>query len=121
MIPTTLVAGADAGARERAIAAALDGALHAAAILEGLPASDTLLETRAGLDVSRIAAGCPCCQGNLVLRVTLNRVLQKRPDRLFIALASLQHLAALRDFLASAPYSRMLALTQDLLPPSRSQ
>lgn len=81
-----------------------------AVILEGLGVAATPLETGPNLQVMRIAPGCLCCDGNLVLRVTLNRLLRQRPRRLFIGLASSEHLDQLRSWLAAPPYDQLLAL-----------
>ena len=118
-IPTVLVTGPTATAREAAIAAALkhlatpcsDGA---AVILEGLPDGNVMLEASAQLLISRIAPGCLCCAGNLVMRVTLNRLLRQRPARLFIGTADTTHLDQLRSWLSSTPYDQLLALMPDL-------
>jgi len=124
---TVLVTGASAAAREQAIAALLaipptvdssDAAgvdadtsrAFSAVILEGLGVAATPLETAPGLQVVRIAPGCLCCDGNLVLRVTLNRLLRQRPGRLFLGLASSEHLDQLRSWLAAPPYDQLLAL-----------
>jgi len=118
-IPTVLVTGPTATAREAAIAAAIkhpatprsDGA---AVILEGLPDGNIMLEASDQLVISRIAPGCLCCAGNLVMRVTLNRLLRQRPARLFIGIADTTHLDQLRSWLSSAPYDQLLALLPDL-------
>jgi hypothetical protein len=81
-----------------------------AVILEGLGVAATPLESAPNLQVMRIAPGCLCCDGNLVLRVTLNRLLRQRPRRLFIGLASSEHLDQLRSWLAAPPYDQLLAL-----------
>ena len=116
-LPATLVTGASAAVREAAIAASLAGAGHggvAAAILEGLPDPRSILTSSTFLDVHRIAPGCVCCTGNLVLRVTLNRVLRRRPERVYIGLASTDHLDQLRSWLQQPPYDQLLELTPDL-------
>jgi G3E family GTPase len=64
--------------------------------------------------MARIAPGCLCCTGNLVLRVTLNRLLRQRPKRLFIGIARSEHLDQLRSWLQSKPYDQLLRLTDDL-------
>lgn len=110
----SLVVGPVAGAREAAIAAAAAGFGRSAAILEGLPDPRSPLTPSDSLAVHRIASGCVCCTGNLVLRVTLNRVLRSRPERLFIGLASTEHLDQLRSWLQQAPYDQLLELTSDL-------
>lgn len=117
---TTLVTGASAQAREAAIAAALEAAdphrLAATAIvLEGLaPGNSPLDAFHDRLQPARIAPGCLCCTGNLVLRVTLNRLLRQRPERLFIGVARGEHLDQLRSWLQSEPYDQLLRLTDDI-------
>ena len=117
-IPTTLVTGSSASRREAAIAAALaESTPHqsgaSAVILEGLPDGTPLLAPSDALLLARIAPGCLCCAGNLVMRVTLNRLLRQRPTRLLIGIASSEHLDQLRSWLSSAPYDQLLALTPD--------
>ena len=114
----TLVTGPGAGAREAAIAAHLsdlheDGAQ--AVILEGLASGNSPLDDLPpGQTLARIAPGCLCCTGNLVLRVTLNRLLRQRPRRIFIGVADSGHLDQLRSWLQSEPYDQLLRLTSDL-------
>ena len=107
----TLVLGATAAAREQAIAAIAPAG--AAILLEGMPSGHTILPD--AFAAVRIAPGCLCCTGNLVLRVTLNRILRRRPTRVFIGLASTEHLDQLRSWLLAPPYDQLLALTPDLL------
>jgi outer membrane receptor protein involved in Fe transport len=123
-VATTLVTGPTAGAREHAITALLaqdsptpssipqqsSSAGLDAVILEGLGASSEPLLASPTLQVVRIAPGCLCCDGNLVLRVTLNRLLRQRPQRLFIGLARSEHLDQLRSWLQDPPYDQLLAL-----------
>jgi hypothetical protein len=117
-IPTVLVTGPSATAREAAIFHALQHATPrddgAAVILEGLPDGNGQLEASDNLLISRIAPGCLCCAGNLVMRVTLNRLLRQRPARLFIGVAGTAHLDQLRSWLSSPPYDQLLALSPDL-------
>ena len=114
----TLVTGPAAAAREAAIAAHLsdlheDGAQ--AIILEGLASGNSPLDDLLpGQTLARIAPGCLCCTGNLVLRVTLNRLLRQRPRRIFIGVADSEHLDQLRSWLESEPYDQLLRLTSDL-------
>ncbi|RSZ58439.1 GTPase [Massilia atriviolacea] len=127
----TLVTGGSAAQREAAIAARLAalspagkpgpgpeaaaGAQEAVAVLlEGLPSGQTLLSPSDRLQIHRIAPGCLCCTGHLVLRVTLNRILRLRPDRLFIGLAATDHLDQLRSWLQHPPYDQLLEPTADL-------
>ncbi len=107
MTETTLVLGPNAAAREAAIALAAPPG--AAVLLEGMPSGQDLLP-----GAMYIAAGCLCCAGNLVLRVSLNRILRKKPERLFIGLASAEHLETLRAWLGAHPYDALLCLTPDL-------
>jgi G3E family GTPase len=114
----TLVTGAGASAREAAIAARLSD-LHEddtqAIILEGLASGNSPLDDLPPAQtVARIAPGCLCCTGNLVLRVTLNRLLRRRPRRIFIGVADSEHLDQLRSWLQSEPYDQLLRLTSDL-------
>lgn len=114
-VPTTLVSGARAGQREAAIAAALTPGVAAAVVLEGLAdANSPLADADPAVRVLRIAPGCLCCAGNLVLRVTLNRLLRRPPAQLFISLANADHLGQLRAMLSSQPYGDLLALEPDL-------
>lgn len=119
----TLVSGGRAGEREAAIAAALLPGQSTAVILEGLASGNSMLaelaEARPVTDTSplqvlRIAPGCLCCSGNLVLRVTLNRLLRQPPARLFISLADATHIEQLRSWLSASPYDGWLALEPDL-------
>jgi len=114
----TLVTGASPGARERAIFAALAARAQedckVAVILEGLADASSPLAPDSHLSVSRIAGGCLCCAGNLVLRVTLNRLLRLHPDRVLIGVGSSDHLDQLRSWLASPPYDQLLALAPDI-------
>ena len=115
----TLVIGGSAAAREASIAAALEPGLQTAIILEGLPDGSSPLDAQSDrypVHIARIAPGCPCCVGNLTMRVTLNRMLRQKPARLYIGLAGATHIEALRDFLQAAPYGELLSLTQDCRP-----
>jgi G3E family GTPase len=120
-VTATLVTGSSAVAREQAIFGQLqlpdlhrDGA-KTAVILEGLAPGNSPLDTLpAHVLCARIAPGCLCCAGNLVLRVTLNRMLRQRPQRLFIGVARSGHLDQLRSWLQAEPYDQLLRLTPDL-------
>jgi G3E family GTPase len=117
-VTATLVTGASAQAREAAIAGALSDASRipaTAVILEGLASGVSPLDAiQDQLRFARIAPGCLCCTGNLVLRVTLNRLLRQRPERLFIGVAGGEHLDQLRSWLQSKPYDQLLRLTDDI-------
>jgi hypothetical protein len=112
----TLVTGRTA-IREAAIAERINPALHTAVILEGLPDGNGQFQQsteQPDLKIVRIAPGCMHCIGNLVMRVTLNRMLRDKPQRLFISVASDEHIDQLRQFLSSAPYDALLSLTDDI-------
>lgn len=117
MTLTTLVTGCSAPARETAIASLLDGYGSTALILEGMPNGIDRFAPighAKKLQIARIAPGCVCCTGNLTMRVTLNRILRHAPDRLYIGVATADHLQGIRHFLSQAPYSTLLELTPDL-------
>jgi hypothetical protein len=122
-VTTTLVTGPSASAREQAIHDRLglsdsDVPVPAlqAVILEGLASGSSPLDTLpAHILFARIAPGCLCCAGNLVLRVTLNRLLRQRPERIFIGVARSEHLDQLRSWLQAEPYDQLLRLTPDLV------
>ena len=112
----TLVIGGNAASREAAIATTFDLTQSTAAILEGIPSGHGALdEPRHNLQVIRIAPGCVCCVGNLTLRVHLNRILRKSPQRLFIALSNDTHLAQVREFLMQEPYRTLLTLSEEIV------
>jgi hypothetical protein len=124
-VTTTLVTGSSASAREQAIhdQLGLSNSHDAAAapplqavILEGLASGSSPLDAiPAHILSARIAPGCLCCTGNLVLRVTLNRLLRQRPERIFIGVARSEHLDQLRSWLQAEPYDQLLRLTPDLV------
>lgn len=114
MISCTLVAGGTAGARQAAVIDRLDPAIVTAIIFEGIHPPNPALHDPARptpLIVSTIAPDCPCCGAGLVLRVTLDRMVQRRPGRLFICLADAGHLTHLHQFLGDPPYAKLLSLT----------
>ena len=122
--PLTLVSGGRAAEREAAIAQALPPGQQVAVILEGLADGNAILAELAGqvspsppfpLQLLRIAPGCLCCSGNLVLRVTLNRLLRHPPAHLFISLADASHIEQLRTWLTASPYDALLALQADMV------
>jgi hypothetical protein len=127
-VPTWLVTGPRAGAREAAIAALLPKEGASVIILEGLSDGGSALSfdpTDGPVpydtvpQVLRIAPGCLHCSGNLILRVTLNRVLRRPPARLYISLASAEHLEQLRSWLSEAPYGALLELQDDIAASSQ--
>lgn len=113
MTVLTLVHGGSRLARESAIAAALKRGRNNAAIVEGLASSDSPLDALATANemrLFRVAAGCPCCSGNLTMRVTLNRALRRPPDHLYLSLANTAHKASVLKFLQEEQYSSLLEL-----------
>ena len=114
-VAVTIVTGATLAGREALVAASLVPGQRTAAILEGLPSGRTILDPSDNLVLHRVAPACLCCTGNLVLRVTLNRILRLRPARLFVGVASVDHLDQLRSWLQHPPYDQLLELTPDLV------
>jgi len=119
MISTTLVVGASAADREQAIAdmlaAETDPQSHRSAILlEGLANGKSTLEAGKQRIVERIAAGCLCCSNNMIMRVYLNRLIQQKPQRLFLCLSNHAHLKQITGFLGSPAYKNILELSRVL-------
>ena len=117
MTVLSLVLGGSANDRERAIAADLASGLACAAIIEGLPSGAAPLNEMApdvSLEVVRVAPGCPCCTGNLTMRVTLNRVLRRSPARLYLSLSDASHREQVLMFLQAPQYLDLLAIGPDL-------
>ncbi len=123
MTLSRLVYGTGARQRETEIAnaiALLPVEESVACILEGLAdAQSPLQQLTANPEhrLNRIAPGCPCCVGNLVMRVTLNRVLRTPPCHLFVSIANSAHREQVRDFLRSPPYDNYLTMQDDLIAP----
>lgn len=120
MTVTILVYGSSSYAREEAIASRFDSDLTTVVIAEGIAGSNAALQdlkesaTQTQLQVFRIAPGCPCCSGNLTMRVTLNRILRRPPQRLYLSLASAAHLPQIRHFLQEAQYQSLLTLSEEM-------
>jgi hypothetical protein len=117
MTVLSLVLGGSADDRERAIAADLPPGLACAAIIEGLPSGAAPLNEMppdVSLEVVRVAPGCPCCTGNLTMRVTLNRILRRSPARLYLSLSDASHREQVLLFLQAPQYLALLAIGPDL-------
>jgi hypothetical protein len=117
MTRVTLVVGGDSTRREMAIAARAVPGQRITALVEGLPSTVVLQGGPAAppaMQVIRIAPGCPCCSGNLSLRVTLNRALRDNPDQLYLSLANREHLAGVINFLQEDQYQSRLEISQTL-------
>jgi hypothetical protein len=108
-----LVHGGDAASREQAIVNEIPFGTPAVALLEGIAIDTGLIATDA-LTVIRIAPGCPCCTGNLTLRVTLNRLLRNPPGLLFMSLSDASHLESVQRFLHEEQYCGRLQRGPDL-------
>ena len=114
---TTLVYGLSSKEREQAIAMRLNKNINTVVILEGIADSGSPLANLAeqkNLQLFRIAPGCPCCTGNLTMRVTLNRILRQPPQAIYISLASNTHLTEIRKFLQDPQYINLLSLAEDI-------
>jgi len=117
MTVLSLVLGGSSNDRERAIAADLPPGLACAAIIEGLPSGAAPLSElppEVALDIVRVAPGCPCCTGNLTMRVTLNRVLRRSPAKLYLSLSDATHRDEVLLFLQAPQYLDLLAIGPDL-------
>ncbi len=117
MTELSLVLGGSADDRERAIAADLPVGLACAAIIEGLPSGAAPLNempSEVSLEIFRVAPGCPCCTGNLTMRVTLNRALRRSPARLYLSLSDATHRDQVLMFLQAPQYLNLLAIGPDL-------
>jgi len=114
MTTLRLVYGSNQSAREHAIKTQINPKLFNVALLEGGAMGNTPLDSLASLKVLRMAPGCPCCSGNLTMRVMLNRALKEKPDLVFLSLANPLHLIVIRDFLQEDQYSDRLDLGFDL-------
>ena len=116
MIPTTLVVGASASAREKAIANTLanSATLKAGVLLEGLANGAVVLVADEHLLIHRIASGCLCCSSNMIMRIYLNRLIQQKPQRLFLSLSNAAHLEQIKAFLSSSGYEHILELTSEI-------
>jgi hypothetical protein len=116
MIKTRLICGLTSIERENKIAAMLTPNSMNAVIIEGIANGNSKLgeiDQNDNLIIQRIAPGCPCCIGNLTMRVTLNRLLRKSPHHLYISLASNEHLLTIREFLQTAQYKDLLTLQEE--------
>ena len=116
MIKTRLIYGLTSIERENKIAAMLTPNSMNAVIIEGVANGHSKLgeiDQNDNLIIQRIAPGCPCCIGNLTMRVTLNRLLRKSPHHLYISLASNEHLPTIREFLQTAQYKDLLTLQEE--------
>jgi hypothetical protein len=109
-----LVYGANQTVRENAIKTQMTPTVFAIALLEGMALNNASPDPLASMKVVRMAAGCPCCTGNLTMRVMLNRALKEKPDRVFLSLANSAHLTSVRDFLQEDQYCGRLELGRDL-------
>lgn len=112
----TLVYGGTPRDREKAIASVAPPT-GASAIIEGLPDGTGILEALAAkrqLQLQRIAPGCPCCNGNLTVRVTLNRLLRQSPQQIYFGIADASHLPAIREFLQEDQYRERLLLGPEI-------
>ena len=116
MIKTKLIYGRTSIERENKIAAMLEPNSMNAVIIEGIANGHSKLgeiDQNDNIIIQRIAPGCPCCIGNLTMRVTLNRLLRKSPHHLYISLASNEHLPTIREFLQTAQYKDLLTLQEE--------
>jgi len=77
-------------------------------VLEGGPGN---LSAPPGVTLHQLAPQCVCCAGQLVLRVTLARILRlEKPQRLLLELAHGEHLDQVQSMLQSGSFSAFLRL-----------
>jgi G3E family GTPase len=119
MIPTTLVMGKTAFDREQAIATELEAnatlnppLLKSAVLLEGFSDGKTTLVADDKLTVVRISSGCVCCSNNMIMGTYLNRLIQQKPQQLFLSLSTASHLEQIKQFLAAGSYANILKLSK---------
>jgi G3E family GTPase len=113
----SLVLGGSHAARERAIAESAEPGVSSVAIIEGLPTGEAALDALpagTSLEVFRVASGCPCCSGNLTMRVTLNRALRQRPERLYLSLSNAEHKSQVLNFLQEPQYLAWLRVDDEI-------
>ena len=116
-----LVAGGSYDEREKIISdATVNHHQITAIILEGLPSGKPLLQTHHSLLVERIAPGCFCCTGQLVMQVSLHRMIRKQPQFLYISIANTEHLGQLQAHLSQTSYQAWLELENVIQLPSSS-
>ena len=114
-VPTWLIAALPGGARAARVRQLIDTFPpdeRLAVVLEGLPADGVAeCESASACTVIVIAPGCPCCIGQLTLRVTLARVLRlQAPRRLVIGIADVRHEKSLASLLGAPPWHELLEL-----------
>jgi len=121
MIPTTLVMGGVALDRELAIADALTGnaalntpLIKSAILLEGFSDGKSTLNADDKTIIVRIAPGCVCCNNNMIMGIYLNRLIQQKPQQLFLSLSTVSHLEQIKQFLTAPGYVNILKLTNVL-------
>ena len=116
-----MVLGGAANEREAAIAHAItqrkthkDNNQTTAVLLEGLSDGKTCLIPDDATTIIRIAPGCLCCANQLIMRVSLNRLIRQKPTQLFLSLANTPHIEQIRYFLTTPDYARLLRLEDDI-------
>ena len=117
MIGTTLVMGMSAFDRELAIIAELNANAEStllpqksAVLLEGLSDGQLLLTPTENLIITRIAAGCLCCSNTMIMRIYLNRLIQQKPQQLFLSLSNAAHVEKITEFLSTPAYINLLKI-----------
>lgn len=111
-IPTLVVTGSRGSGKTRLIARLLDerppGEIWAALLEDRGTAR---IEAGAGRAIVRLDSGCPCCAGQVSLRVALTGLLRSaRPARLFVELDAASHAQAVLRLLAGPWLAPVLAL-----------
>lgn len=65
-------------------------------------------------NIMQIAGGCICCTTAPLLRVNLNRLIQKKPDRILVELSGLGHPAGVINLLNTPSYQQIVRLASIL-------
>ena len=109
-ITVTLIAGSSYSDREAWICNQISQlpARKIGVLLEGLPQGDFALEPNQNLILERLASGCFCCVGNLVVRVVLNRLIRSKISHIFIGLSQTEHLMSFKTFLQDPSYQELI-------------
>jgi hypothetical protein len=111
-VQVTLRIAAGAAARQAVLSewlAAGDAQQRAAVIAAGALAAPS---APAGVPVASVA-GCPCCIGQVALRVTLTRLLRAhRLTRLLLLLGAADHAQRVRRMLGDEPFASVVRLAE---------
>lgn len=114
-ITVTLIAGSSYSQREAWICNQITQvpAQKMGVLLEGLPQGVGSLESSQNLLLERLASGCFCCVGNLVVRIVLNRLIRSKTSHIFISLSQAEHVSSFKTFLQDPPYQELIQIESE--------